>query len=105
MSKGIDREITPIRELNVPQVTGALSAEGLRFAIVAARFNNTLTDALVQSAVDAIKQCGGVESALQVIRVPGAYEIPVTLEKLLYAHSFDAVIALGVVVEENCLRR
>lgn len=99
MSKGINREIQPIHDLDVAQKTGELSAEGLRFALVVARFNHTLTDALARSAVGALQACGATGSAIEIVRVPGAYEIPVAVEKVLQAQSVDAVIALGVVVE------
>ena len=99
MSKGIDREIKPIDALEIAQKTGELSAAGFRFAIVVARFNDTLTDALAQSAVGALQACGASAEAIELFRVPGAYEIPVTVERVLEDPSIDAVIALGVVVE------
>ena len=99
MSKGFDREIRPIDALEVAQKAGELSAAGFRFAVVVARFNQTLTDALARSAVGALQACGAKAEAIEVVRVPGAYEIPVAVERVLQDPSIDAVIALGVVVE------
>ncbi|RLJ70173.1 6,7-dimethyl-8-ribityllumazine synthase [Hydrogenivirga caldilitoris] len=77
---------------------GELRAEGIRFAIVAARFNHLLVDRLVEGAIDCILRHGGSEDNIELARVPGSWEIPVAVKKFLEREDIDAVIALGVLV-------
>lgn len=77
---------------------GALRAEGIRFGIVASRFNHLLVDRLVEGAVDCILRHGGSEDSIELVRVPGSWEIPVAVKKLLDRADIDAVIALGVLI-------
>lgn len=79
-------------------IEGHLSAAGLRFAIVASRFNDFLVDKLVDGALDAIVRHGGSDEETTLVRVPGAFEIPVAARKLAESKKFDAVICLGAVV-------
>ena len=83
-----------IREIN-----GALDAKGMRAALVVSRFNSFLTEQLVKGAVDAFVRLGGDEGDLLVVRVPGAYEIPVAAKRLAEGGSVDAIVALGAVVQ------
>ena len=83
-----------IREIN-----GALDAKGMRAALVVSRFNSFLTEQLVKGAVDAFVRLGGGEGDLLVVRVPGAYEIPVAAKRLAEGGSVDAIVALGAVVQ------
>ena len=83
-----------IREIN-----GALDAKGMRAALVVSRFNSFLTEQLVKGAVDAFARLGGDEGDLLVVRVPGAYEIPVAAKRLAEGGSVDAIVALGAVVQ------
>ena len=80
------------------EINGSLEAKGMRIGIVASRFNSFLTEQLVKGAVDAFVRLGGDERNLTLVRVPGAYEIPIVAKKLA-AGGFDAVIALGAVVQ------
>lgn len=80
------------------EVTGSLIAKGLKFGIVVSRFNSFLTEQLVKGAVDAFVRMGGSEADLELIRVPGAYEIPLAAKRLAGKKGIDAVIALGAVV-------
>ena len=80
------------------EINGALDAKGLRIGIVVSRFNSFLTEQLVKGAVDAFVRMGGDEKALTLVRVPGAYEIPLVAKRMA-AKKFDAVIALGAVVQ------
>ena len=80
------------------EVVGALNAKGMKIALVVSRFNSFLTEQLVKGAVDAFVRLGGDEKGLTLVRVPGAYEIPVVAKRLAKA-KFDAVIALGAVVQ------
>lgn len=80
------------------EVTGSLIAKGLKFGIVVSRFNSFLTEQLVKGAVDAFVRMGGSEADLELIRVPGAYEIPLAAKRLAGKKGINAVIALGAVV-------
>ncbi len=77
---------------------GELKAEGLRFVIVASRFNHLLVDRLVEGAIDCIIRHGGSEDNIEIVRVPGSWEIPVAVKKFLEREDVDAVIALGVLI-------
>ena len=80
------------------EINGALNAKGMRAALVVSRFNSFLTEQLVKGAVDAFVRLGGDEGDLTVVRVPGAYEIPVVAKRLASGGAVDAVVALGAVV-------
>jgi len=77
---------------------GELRAEGFRFGIVASRFNHMLVDRLVEGALDCILRHGGREEDIEIVRVPGSWEIPLAVRKLLLKEGIDAVIALGVLI-------
>ena len=81
------------------QRIGTLNGSGLRFGLVVARFNDQLTDVLAQEAIRALEACGVKSKQIELVRVPGAYEVPVLIEKMAAGGKFDALIALGVVVE------
>jgi 6,7-dimethyl-8-ribityllumazine synthase len=97
--KGIERDISQIEGLAVEQRLGRLDGSGLRFGLVVARFNDGLTDELARQAVGALEACGTALKAVELVRVPGAYEVPVVLEKMAASGQYDGLIALGVVVE------
>ena len=78
---------------------GTLEAKGLKFGIVCARFNDFFVSRLLDGAMDAIVRHGGDAGAVTVAYVPGSYEIPFAIKKLLQTGQFDAVIALGVVIQ------
>lgn len=78
---------------------GNLSAEGLRFAIIVSRFNDFIGARLLDGAMDALIRHGGSEEQVVVVRVPGAFEIPLAAKKLLQSGAtYDAVICLGAVI-------
>lgn len=77
---------------------GRLTAEGFRFAIVASRWNDFLTSKLVDGAVDALERLGASESSVEIFKVPGAFELPLTCLKAASSGRFDAVIAIGAVI-------
>jgi len=81
------------------EIEGKLSAKGLKIALVASRFNSFLVEQLVKGAADAYNRLGGDAAGLVLVRVPGAYEIPVTAKKLAASEKFDAVVGLGAVVQ------
>jgi 6,7-dimethyl-8-ribityllumazine synthase len=79
------------------EINGNLSAKGMKVALVVSRFNSFLTEQLVKGAVDAFVRLGGSEKDIKLVRVPGAYEIPLAAKKLA-ATKVNAVVALGAVV-------
>jgi 6,7-dimethyl-8-ribityllumazine synthase len=80
------------------QMEGSLKAEGKRFAIVAARFNDLIVEQLVRGAVGALDKLGARENDITVAWVPGAFEIPGVARRLALSGKFDAVICLGCVI-------
>ena len=76
-------------------VEGDLSASGMRFAIVVARWNAVITDRLLQGSLDGLKRSGAAQSDVEIVRVPGAWEIPSAARTLAESKRFDAVITLG----------
>ena len=81
------------------EVVGDLSAKGMRIALVVSRFNSFLTEKLVKGAADAFLRHGGADKDLVLVRVPGAYEIPLAAKKLASSGKVDAIVALGAVVQ------
>jgi len=77
---------------------GELQAKGLKFAIIVGRFNDFITSKLLDGAVDALVRHGAVEQNIDVVKVPGAYEIPIAAKKVVEKKSYDAVICLGTVI-------
>ena len=79
-------------------VEGHLSAAGLRFAIVASRFNGLIVEPLIAGALDAIARSGGNADDVTLVRCPGAWEMPQAVVQVLARGGVDAVIALGAVI-------
>jgi len=77
---------------------GNLTAAGFRFAIVASRWNDFLTAKLTEGALDALSRLGAEESAVEIFKVPGSFEIPLTAQKVAQSGRFDAVICIGTVI-------
>jgi len=77
---------------------GKISAEGYRFGLVVSRFNDFISSKLVEGAVDALKRHGATEEQLLLVKVPGAFEIPLAAKKLAESGKVDAVICLGAVI-------
>ncbi len=75
-----------------------MSAKGFRFAIIAARWNDFLTSKLVEGALDALERLGASESDVEIFKVPGSFELPLTALKVASGNRFDAVICLGAVI-------
>lgn len=99
MGKGISNQIESIKDIDVRQVVGTLDASGLRFGVVVSRFNDELTNELAKSTCACLLKYGATPDTIDLVRVPGAYEIPVVAEKMAASGRFDALIVLGVVVE------
>ena len=79
-------------------VEGKLASQGLRFGLVAARFNSFVTDRLVEGALDAIVRTGGDPDDVRVYKVPGAFEIPLVAKRLASSGRYDAIVCLGAVI-------
>ena len=79
-------------------IEGNLSAEGGRFGIVVGRFNDFISERLLGGALDAISRSGGREGDVTVVKVPGAFEIPLAAKKMAESGKYDAVICLGAVI-------
>lgn len=77
---------------------GKLVAEGLKFGIVVARFNEFITNKLVGGALDALRRHGALEEDVEIAWVPGAFEIPLVAQKMAETKKYDAVICLGAVI-------
>jgi 6,7-dimethyl-8-ribityllumazine synthase len=77
---------------------GHLNASGLRMAIVASRFNESIVRRLVDGAMDCLRRHGTSEDDISVAWVPGAFELPVVAQRLATSGEFDAIVAVGVVV-------
>ena len=78
---------------------GTLEARGLKFGIVCARFNDFFVSRLLSGAMDAIVRHGGKAEDVAVAYVPGSYEIPFAVKKMIARNEYDAIIALGVVIQ------
>jgi 6,7-dimethyl-8-ribityllumazine synthase len=77
---------------------GRLAGEGLNIALVVGRFNAFITERLLEGALDCLRRHGVADTGLTVVRVPGAWEIPLVAKKLSQAGGHDAVICLGAVI-------
>ena len=75
-----------------------LIAEGKKFALVVSRFNDFITEKLLSGALDALVRSGAADEDLEVVKVPGAFEIPLVAKKMANTKRFDAVICLGAVI-------
>lgn len=76
-------------------VAGRLDARGLRLAIVVSRFNEFITERLLRSAYDGLVRCGAREENIEIVRVPGAFEIPAAARTLAETRKWDAIVCLG----------
>ena len=80
------------------EINGFLQADGLKFAIVVSRFNDFITNKLLDGAVDCLVRHGGNEENITVVRVPGAFEVPYVAKAVAEKREYDAVICLGAVI-------
>ena len=77
---------------------GQLDAKGLRFAILVARFNSFITERLLAGALDALKRHGCADADIEIVKVPGSWEMPLICRELAGAKKHDAIICLGAVI-------
>jgi 6,7-dimethyl-8-ribityllumazine synthase len=77
---------------------GELQAKGLKFAVIVSRFNEFITNKLLDGALDALQRHGASEQDIDIMKVPGSFEIPLTAKKAAEKQSYDAVICLGTII-------
>lgn len=82
----------------IREITGSLNGAGRRFAVVASRFNSRIGDQLVAGALECLRRHGVEPGDIQLVRVPGAWEIPQAAEEIAAAGKVDALVAVGVVI-------
>jgi 6,7-dimethyl-8-ribityllumazine synthase len=85
-------------KLQPGKISGELSAAGLRFGLVVSRFNSFITERLLAAAVDALDRAGAASKDVDVVQVPGAFELPLAAKKLAATGKYDALIAIGCVL-------
>lgn len=85
--------------MDLKTLEGDLQARELRFAILASRFNEFIVEQLVRGAVDSLKRHGASEKQIELVRVPGAFDLPVVARKLAQTRRYDAIVALGAVIK------
>lgn len=85
-------------ETGMATMEGRLIASGLRVAVLVSRFNQFVTERLVEGALDAFTRHGGDPEAVDVVRVPGAFEMPVAAKRLAATGRYDALVALAAVI-------
>ncbi len=83
---------------SVKTIEGQLNAQGLKIAIVASRFNDFIVQHLVEGAIDYLTRHGASQDDITVVRVPGAYELPIVCKKLAAFSQYNGIIALGAVI-------
>jgi len=79
-------------------IEGKLVADNSKFAILVARFNSFIVESLLEGAVDTLKRHGVAEESIEIIRVPGAFEMPIAAQRIAATKKYDAIIALGAVI-------
>jgi 6,7-dimethyl-8-ribityllumazine synthase len=79
-------------------IEGSLKADGKKFAIVVSRFNSFIVEKLLEGALDTLMRSGAEGNDIDVVRVPGAFELPLLAKKMAESRKYDAVIGLGVVI-------
>jgi len=84
--------------LKPANLRGGLNAAGLRIGIAVSQFNSFITDRLLAGALDALERCGAEEKQIQVVRVPGSFELPITAKKLAASGRFDSIICIGCIL-------
>jgi 6,7-dimethyl-8-ribityllumazine synthase len=84
--------------MTIKTIEGALTAHNARFCLVVSRWNGFVVESLLAGAIDALKRHGAGEQDITVVRLPGAFEMPLVLEKIAAKGEYDAIVALGAVI-------
>ncbi len=82
----------------IKTIEGELTVKGIKFGIIAGRFNSFIVEPLLSGAIDTLLRHGAAESEVDVVNVPGAYEIPLVAQRMAATKRYDAIIALGAVI-------
>jgi len=82
----------------IKTIEGDLVIKGARFGIAVARFNSFVVESLLAGAVDTLKRHGAEDADIEIVRVPGAYELPLAIKKMAAGKKYDGIIALGAVI-------
>ena len=77
---------------------GVLNAKGFRFGLVVSRYNHFITERLLEGALDALMRHGGKDENIEIVRVPGSFEIPLLAKQMAASGRFDAVICVGALI-------
>jgi 6,7-dimethyl-8-ribityllumazine synthase len=85
-------------KLQPGKIDGGINPAGLRFGVVVSRFNSFITERLLQGALDALERSGAASKDVDVVHVPGAFELPLTAKKLAQTGRYDSIIAIGCVL-------
>jgi 6,7-dimethyl-8-ribityllumazine synthase len=86
------------QKLNPGKMSGELNATGLRFALAVSRFNSFITERLLTAALDALERAGAQDKNVDIVHVPGAFELPLAVKKLALTQKYEAIIAIGCVL-------
>jgi 6,7-dimethyl-8-ribityllumazine synthase len=92
MSEGMAEKLKP------GKIDGSMNAAGLRFAVVVSRFNSFITERLLQGAVDALERSGAASGNVDVVHVPGSFELPLVAKKMAQGGRYDAIVAIGCIL-------
>ncbi len=84
--------------MNTKTIEGNLIINGARFGIAVARFNSFVVESLLEGSIDTLKRHGASEADIDVVRVPGAFELPLAIQRMSKTGKYDAIIALGAVI-------
>jgi len=87
-----------VEKLHPGKIDGGLSAAGLRFGVVVSRFNSFITERLLEAALDALARGGATSRDVEVVHVPGSFELPLAAKKLAVTGRYDALIAIGFIL-------
>lgn len=82
----------------IKTIEGKLTTQNSQYCLVVARFNSFVVEHLLEGAIDTLKRHGADDSDITIVRVPGAFEMPVVLEKVASTKKYDAIVALGAVI-------
>jgi len=82
----------------IKTIEGDLNVRDARFAIIAARFNDFIVESLIKGSVHCLRQHGATDASIEIIRVPGAFELPVVAQKIAESRKYDGIVALGAVI-------
>lgn len=89
---------TMAEKLKPGRIDGGINAAGMRFAVVVSRFNSFITERLLQGALDALERSAAAAKDVDVVHVPGSFELPIAAKKLAETGRYDAIIAIGCVL-------